>query len=587
MAEMVYYVGSSKQASDYVTVTHFLINYIRRTYTKGEDVAVALETFKEVDFEPDRPKMKISTSDDATLAIRENKQFEKEFEVQYTAFNTRMDQYKDNKISAEALLWNQCTNTMKSKIMSRKDYESHVKGNPIKLLEAIKEHAHNYESTQYQMKTIFESLKSLVNLRQKEDESCIDYLKRFKAAKDVFLSHVGKEFCFPRLVDADPDYQTALLKATDPSTSEEDKDLACKEMGEIRRSTMDPFFAYSYLSNACSARFGSIKTGLDTQYSLNHDQYPKTLIDAQNVIENHQYDPEYKKKKKQREENRQQQKKQKEKEEEAPTLSFAQLRGNICYCCGKAHKLPDCPVRHSTPKDQWHINKTSEAKAYNNMVSSIRQTMTSDSQSVASTNTATGSVARTTAPSEGSWQFTQLYDLSNIANSMDKMLILDSGSSVDMFCNTKLLENVRERNPLNLSTNGGNFTATMEGTCPRYGDVPVNTDAVTNIMALGSLSDKYRVTYDNKVDDAFYVHTPEKTVRFGRNEANLYVHTPTTLSGTATDSKSNEPTDKPAPIFFGSFVQTVEENMRFYTPREIARAKAARELLSILGSPST
>ena len=37
----------------------------------------------------------------------------------------------------------------------------------------------------------------------------------------------------------------------------------------------------------------------------------------------------------------------------------------------------------------------------------------------------------------------------------------------------------------------------------------------------------------------------------------------------------------------GCFVQTVEENKLFYTPREVNRAKRARELLIASGSPST
>ena len=94
---------------------------------------------------------------------------------------------------------------------------------------------------------------------------------------------------------------------------------------------------------------------------------------------------------------------------------------------------------------------------------------------------------------------------------------------------------------------------------------------MTNIMSLGKLTDKYRVTFDSAVDKAFFVHTPEKTVRFGRNKTNLYTHTPTRL----------ECEDKKTVL-----VQTVEENMKFHTPREIKRAKLARDLIAALGSPS-
>ena len=42
LADHIYHVGSAKQASDYMTVTNFIINYMRRTFDKGNDIARAL-----------------------------------------------------------------------------------------------------------------------------------------------------------------------------------------------------------------------------------------------------------------------------------------------------------------------------------------------------------------------------------------------------------------------------------------------------------------------------------------------------------------------------------------------------------------
>ena len=44
--DYVYYIGSAKQASDFVIVTKYLLNHIRKTYTFGDDVADALEKEK-------------------------------------------------------------------------------------------------------------------------------------------------------------------------------------------------------------------------------------------------------------------------------------------------------------------------------------------------------------------------------------------------------------------------------------------------------------------------------------------------------------------------------------------------------------
>jgi hypothetical protein len=177
-----------------------------------------------------------------------------------------------------------------------------------------------------------------------------------------------------------------------------------------------------------------------------------------------------------------------------------------------------------------------------------------------------------------SWQFFG-YSHANVHEDMKDQIVLDSGSSADLFCNPKMVQNIKRGNsPLRLLTNGGSISSHQEGHLPGYGMVPFHAKAVTNIMSLGKLVDKYRVTYDSAQEDAFYVHTPERTVRFGRNESNLYTHTPQSLG------VSSQATNKTVQR---SLVQTVAENMKFYTPREIKRAKAARDLLAGVGFPTT
>ena len=578
MSDYVYYIGSARQASDYVTVTNYIINYIRRTYDKGNDIATALEKLEEVDFTSREPQLKISKKTDQAEKAREDKQFEKQYEIEYTEFNKTKNKYEDNKCAADALLWNQCTNTMKAKIQARKDYTSTVKGNPIKLLEAIKQHALSYESTQYQMKTIFEAMRSLVNLKQKDGEEITDYLRRFKAAKDVFLSHVGKDFCFERVIEGDKDYaqlHTDLITAYE-NKQEDEAEKLCTKIKESRRTLMEPFMAYMYLDNADKSKYGTLTSGLDTQHSLGNDQFPKTLIDAQNVLDNHTWDASYKKKKQQQQDTRKNnQDSKKEETSSSPGLSFAQLR-NECYCCGKSHKLPDCPERNSRPKAQWHINKAKEVKQYNSMVASIEKTMNADDATAASSVTqdtgAAASQAGGSTSQGNTWQFFN-FNVSHQEDDLREYMTLDSGASTDLFCRKDWLQNLKtSSDPITLATNAGDVQVDQVGTLQDYGEVPVHEDALTNLMSLAKLSDKYEIHYNNREDDAFYVHTPSKVVRFGRNAANLYVHKPTAI--------------QQHPKQYSNLLQTVEDNMKLHTPREVKRAKQARDLLVALGSPS-
>ena len=99
---------------------------------------------------------------------------------------------------------------------------------------------------------------------------------------------------------------------------------------------------------------------------------------------------------------------------------------------------------------------------------------------------------------------------------------------------------------------------------------------MTNILSLRMMSNKYRITMDTAKENVILVHTPNKIVKFARNNANLYVHVPTKLNKTSTAQAPPQ----------ASLVQSVEENKLFHTPREVQKAKCARDLLVALGTPS-
>jgi len=58
--EYYFYVGSSKQASDYETTSIYIINYIKKTFYRGNNVAEALQTLVKTDPETWKPTLKAS-----------------------------------------------------------------------------------------------------------------------------------------------------------------------------------------------------------------------------------------------------------------------------------------------------------------------------------------------------------------------------------------------------------------------------------------------------------------------------------------------------------------------------------------------
>ena len=81
-----------------------------------------------------------------------------------------------------------------------------VKGNPIELLKAIKQHALNYNENRYEMSIILDSMRALFNLKQKDGESFQDYTKRFKTARDVLRSHIGGPIILTKFIQTMDDY---------------------------------------------------------------------------------------------------------------------------------------------------------------------------------------------------------------------------------------------------------------------------------------------------------------------------------------------------------------------------------------------
>ena len=67
-----FYIGINKQASEYETASEFVINYIKRTFNHGNDIAKMLRTLSIQETEKWMPVLKMSTVNEETIRAREN-----------------------------------------------------------------------------------------------------------------------------------------------------------------------------------------------------------------------------------------------------------------------------------------------------------------------------------------------------------------------------------------------------------------------------------------------------------------------------------------------------------------------------------
>ena len=109
------------------------------------------------------------------------------------------------------------------------------------------------------------------------------------------------------------------------------------------------------LENSDKSKYESILKNLNQQNSFGNNQYPKSITEANSILNNHKYDGSYIK-------SRNIQKSQKPKNDEEIqengqpiSLTFTQIEVK-CYCCGKScHKSPQCKFKNKL-KREWFIN---------------------------------------------------------------------------------------------------------------------------------------------------------------------------------------------------------------------------------------
>ncbi|KAL7571234.1 hypothetical protein ACA910_008892 [Epithemia clementina (nom. ined.)] len=430
---------------------------------------------------------------------------------------------------------------MQMKIESRKDFISTIEKEAIELLKAIREHALNYQNNKYEMTVILNALRTLVTLKQREDEGLQDYTRRFKTCRDVLESHIGGPIELTKVVKAESGY--------DRSKHE-----------EFVKIIFERFMTYVYIDNADKNKYGSLLTGLATQHSLGNNQYPTEIVEATSVLSNHRFNKIPQKKHSENKQNSNAKEKKEGKDGQEPlVMSFAQMEGK-CYCCGKAgHKSPDCRYKDKA-KEEWAINKAKKEQSHNQ---SGPPSQINEQQQISAQQSQAGSLTTTENKSTQGWAGVHITMYQSM--NMKDWILLDNQSTVSIFCNEQLVHDIHEVNEtMDLSTNAGTLNVRHKATVPGFGLVWFDDRAITNIFSFAEMEDKYRITYeDHKGKKAFVIHLAESQAIFCRSKNGLYYFKP----------KYNTREI--------NMVETIEENKKMFTPTLGAKNYLMRFLMVI------
>ena len=437
---------------------------------------------------------------------------------------------------------------MQSKLESLDNYEK--KSNEcdcIWLLKEIQGITHRFEGTRNVFISLDDAWTGYYAYQQGANQSLHEYLMDYQSLVQVLEPYGAAIGAKGPYIESVKD----RIKETFPDLTP--AEYRKKEITAAKQQSV----AIGFLKRADKRRYGALWSELENNFTRGQDHYPADLTNAYNLLLNYKAPPVPR-----------QPRREPAEDDEVSGVSFLQNGATTpgsdgithervkCYNCNTyGHYSGSCPNEDNQEAVQM-LQVTEENNEYLSEFSFLHI----DQQ----------------AP--GAFTFAQAAAPINIIP--NTWILLDSQSTVSVFKNRALLTNVRKSDKtLRVHTNGGTQLSTEMGHVKNFGDVWYNNDSLANILSMAEVRKICRITMDTSVEAAMNVHRRDGSLmKFTEYKSGLYYFDTGAPITNNTNSTSNSQDYL--------FLNTVEDNKRQYTRREIEGADKARDLYRKIGRPS-
>ena len=154
-------------------------------------------------------------------------------------------------------------------------------------------------------------------------------------------------------------------------------------------------------------------------------------------------------------------------------------------------------------------------------------------------------------------------------------VLLDNQSTVDLFYNAVLLDNIEEVNDyITVHCNAGTVKVNMMGNLPGYGKVWYYPHGIANILSLFKVAQRFHIQYDNVKSSSFFVWKDDGSYReFKPGPKGLHY----------SDYSPEKEMILVNEHEVGTAIDTVRKNLTRFTQRQVEDARCARKLQHTTG----